>query len=474
MMEQEPKFNYIKLGIDISNLVRSTLGPRGMNKMLVNGDEVILTNDGATIMKNTKIENPIGGLFKKLAEGQEKAIGDGTTTALILTGQLLEKAMELLNKNVHQTTIIKGYNLARDKCIEHLIKSQYAGEKEDLILTTFGSKINKKLAIHLASLLKEADRKKLKIFKKKNSDPLSSQIIRGYAFEGYTINERMPIEAEGNVAVLELRSNLEFSKIQASNASDLEDIENKQKEFMRNIADKLEKENVKICFYSDTNPLFENYLTKKGIMSVVAYARDHIDNICLVTGATAIQDPAEEFKESVGLGRCFYDKECATIILKNKGSKIQTLLLGGQTDNTLDETARAVDDVMGILRHDTMVVTGAGSIETELSLMLEEFAKRVGGKEQIAIRKFAEAMESIPLILAENCGLDAIETLTLLKTEHNNGKKTMGVDEQLIISSAEERGIIEPSILKINAINSANDVACIILKLDQILQGGEK
>lgn len=469
--EIKNKLDYINAGINFSNTVRTTLGPKGMNKMVIKENESILTNDGATIISNINFNNPVGEILKNLAKSQEKAVGDGTTTAILLAGQFLENARDLLNKKVHPTTIINGFQLAKQFTIRYILENNYPNDIEKVIKTVFGSKISQKESDMLTNLLRDIEIERLRIAKLENESPENSRIIKGFVFSGYTMNDRMPKNAEGRIAVLDLRANIEMTKIQVNSADELEKVERKQKEFKREIVRKLSANNVSCVFLSDTNEMIENFLSEANIMSIVVYKRDMLDNLCSAIGAKAIGDQESDFNKYLGFGRVTYDKERQLIYAESKNSQIDTLLLCGSTKQTIEETERAVDDVVGVLKHTDKCVTGAGALEIELGEYLRKEAKSFDGKEQIVIEKFAESVEAIPLILAENCGLDAMEVLSLLKSQHAKGKKDFGVDPVKIISDAKERGIIEPISLKLHAISGATDVANLILKLDDIYTG---
>jgi len=457
------KLNYINIAIQTANLVKPTLGPNGMNCMVFDDkNNPIITNDGATILKQVKIDNPIGFMIRNLAKSQEE-IGDGTTTACVFAAKLLENSIPLL-QNIHPTILIKGYSLAANQAIDFLLKNQFETKKENIIKTCFGSKIPIEQVNHLTNLLKNVDYKKLKLFKNK-ADPLKSKIIKGYIFSGYTMNDRMPSEVEGNIAVLDLKSNIEYAKLNLNKAEELKKLQSFDRNYKKEIINELVKKKVKCVFVSDTNPEFETLLTEKGIMGIVTYKRETLDGICQATDTIASADPKEI---NIGKGKVTY--KLSKIIIENPKSQIETLQLNGQTEQILDEVARAVDDVVGILKY-SKVVRGAGNIEVALSLHLNEFAKQIGGKEQIAIEAFARALEIIPLTLAENCGLDAVEILSNLKTLFSRGETDYGVDVIRKISKVSERGIFEPTQVKIHAISSATNLVNLILKLDKILVG---
>lgn len=469
-MEIKSKNDYINLGINISNTVRSTLGPKGMNKMIILKEGPILTNDGATIIRNVNFGNPIGDLFKRLAESQEKAIGDGTTTAVLIAGQLLENALELLNKNVHKTTIITGYQIARSEVIKYLSDNGIDVQKEMIMRTTLGSKLNPQLSEGLIRLLIDIEPKRLRIAKLDNRNFEDTKLIKGFLFGGHTINDRVPNQAKGKIAVLDLQANVDFAKFNISQTEELDKLENRQRDYRKQIVNKLKEADVSVVFFSDTNPQFENYLIEANIMAIPVFRRDQLDNICRAVQAKAIGDPYVEFKDYLGEGEVNYNQmESLIEIIGN--SEIDTLVLCGPTKQTVEEAERAVNDVLGVIRNFGKAVIGAGAIEVDLALHLRQTATKIGGKEQAVIEKFAEALESIPLILAENCGHDAVEALSILKSEHSKGNKQIGIDPFRIVSDAEKRGIFEEASLKIYAINSATEVANLILKLDDIYNG---
>lgn len=469
-MEIKNKYQYIQVGIDISNTVRTTLGPKGMNKMIIK-DTPILTNDGATIINSIKFENPIGELFKKLATSQEQFIGDGTTTTVLLAGQLLERSLEMLNKKVHPTTIINGYDIARHESINFINKIKYEASLEPIIKTCFGSKISNSMSEKLTELLSKIDVNKLKMFKKENSDPRLTNVIKGVKFDGYTINDRMPRQVIGKIAVVDTNNHADTAKISLTSTDELNKFNENSRQIKKDLVRKLKEANVQCVFLTDTNAMIESFLSEENLMSVVAYKKTILDLICKASGAMVIGDQSTEFEKYLGTGVVEYDRDDQSITILNDNSQIDTLIIHGPTKQTLDETERAVDDVIRLLKLDKNVVVGAGAIEVELALHLREFSKKIGGKEQIAIEKFAEALEAIPFVIAENCGLDAMEVLTMLKNQHTLKNRTLGVDPIRTISDAKERNVLEPSLLKVHAINSATEVANIILKLDDIYQG---
>lgn len=466
----EDKYTHIRTAIEFCNLVRSTLGPRGMNKMVISGDTIVLTNDGATIVTSIKGGNPIVELMKSLAKSQEEAIGDGTTTAILLTGQLLSNALSLLEKGVHPTIIINGFNLAKLESLKFLSSIHADVSKERIIKTCFGTKITQDIANKLTELLLGVeDIENLRLFKLNNSDPLTSEVFKGFVFEGFTINERMKSEINGNIAVLDFPVNMKFDRFNVTSATELEKATNYDTDYKKRIVDKFAELDVKCVFYTDTTPEFETYLTDKGITGVVVYKREDVDGICNATKSTAISSIEQINSNHLGKGHMNYVKGLKGRIYVDGDT--ETLVLKGNTSQILEEMLRSVQDAVSLLRHDLSAVVGAGATELEIARNLREISKQVGGKEQLAIDKFIEAVENIPIILAENCGLDAIETVTMLKNLHANNQVDMGVDPICGISDARKREIFEPVLIKIHAINSAVNITNLILKLDGIYQG---
>lgn len=474
----ENKYSHIQLAIDFSDLIRTTLGPRGMNKMVVDdsNQHVILTNDGASIVNSMKGGNPIIDLFKKLARSQELAVGDGTTTAVILAGQLLNNALGLLNKGVHATIIMGGYELARQESIKFLNSVSEEGDKMNIIRTSFGTKLPNELINHLSNLMMEIKNpEELKLYTLENYDAFESQIFKGYVFGGFTINDRMKKEVTGKIAVLDFAVNWKMDNYAVTSADEMEKVQKADSDFKKKIVDKLKELNVAWCFYTDTTPEFESYLTEADISGVVCHRREDLDGICKSVKAIACAS-IEQIKEShIGEGHIKYEKQ----LIGNSGhifvdGDTETLILKAPTSQVLDEMVRAADDVIKLLRHDLKQVTGAGAIEIELSNHLREFSKKVGGKTQIAIERFADSIEAIPTILAENCGLDAIEVLATLKALHSTGQKDLGIDLFEGISDAKKRGVVEPVLIKTFAINSASSVTHQILKVDNVIAGSLK
>ena len=276
-------------------------------------------------------------------------------------------------------------------------------------------------------------------------------------------------EITGKIAVLDFPVNMKFDRFNVTSADELEKASTFDTDYKKKIVDKLVENDVKCIFYTDTTPEFETYLTDQGITGIVVFQRTNVDGICNSLGASAISSIEQINDKHFGEGHIKYIKGIKGTIYID--GQMETLILKGNTSQFLDEMHRALEDAVSLLRHDLKSVVGGGAVEIEIARAIREVSKKVGGKEQLAIDGFIEAIESLPSILAENCGLDSIEVLTLLKNLHNQGKTEMGVDPHAGVSDARERGIFEPVLIKVHAINSAVNIANLILKLDGIYQG---
>jgi chaperonin GroEL (HSP60 family) len=456
--------NHLTTISDIADTVRTTLGPKGMNKFVV-GNMPIMTNDGATIIKHLKHPHPLFGPIKNLANSQEETVGDGTTTTMILLAELLRGAKTLIEKGMHPVTVIEGYNLCRHALIQYLMNNSEELDLEQVIMTTFGSKISPELAKHLAPMI-EPD---MDIFNLKG-DPLNSEVVSGFMMKGHTINDQMPSKAAGKIAVLNLRTMIDGVKVQASTADELTKLEHKAHEDRLNVVQALQEYKVEVLVTNDSDETFNSLLAQAGIMTIWTGDMSKLVKICKVTGAQITMFPEERY---LGECTCTYSKKPNFIRITGQESEVKTLLLYGATEQTLEETKLAVEDVIGVIKSSTGQVYGGGAIEMELSKMLRANVNTVNGKEQIAVEKFAEALESIPMTLAHNCGFDQIDILTKLRTLHAKGERTIGVDPVSQISCAKQRKLVEPVNVKINAINNATELANLVLKMDDIYQGEE-
>jgi len=352
----EEEFNHIQLAVNFTDIVKTTLGPRGMNKMIVaDGKIKVLTNDGATIVGNLKGGNPITDLFKQLAKSQEEAIGDGTTTAIILAGSLLKNAQKLIDKGIHPTTIINGYNIALANAINFLSATKEKPDKEKIMRTAFGTKISPDLVDRFINLLNEVeDPKNLRVHKILSSDSSKSEIFKGYVMKGgFTRDEQMNQKIDGRIAILNFPVNVKWNDVKADNVKDLREITDYDISMKRDVVDKLKEMNVEWVFYTDTCKEFDAYLTDADISGVAIFRPEDIDAICMATGSKAITDEKLIDENHIGTGKVEYKKGADS----NEGAvyvsgNAETLILHGSTPHLLDEIERSEKDYSFLKRYE--------------------------------------------------------------------------------------------------------------------------
>ncbi|NCP72331.1 thermosome subunit [archaeon] len=492
----------------VANAVKSTLGPRGMDKMLVDelGD-VTISNDGATILKEMSIEHPIGKMFVELAKTQDDEVGDGTTSSVIIAGELVSKAENLLDENIHSSIIIRGYKMASEKAISFYqeISEDISLSDKDLLLniaktsmtgkaSDYSDYLSKAVVDSILMILnetnyKEIDRDKIRLEKKIGSSISETKIIDGIVLDKEIVHPEMPKSLENcKVAILntalEIREPENDTKIQINSPEQLQMFIEQEESQLRKMVDKLieTKTNIVFC-QKGIDDLAEHYLSKAGISAIKRVKQSDIEILAKSSGAKIITRINDMSQEDLGFFGKVYEKRISgenMLFIENPKQKgIVTILLRGSSEQVLSETERTITDAIGAVLSSLRsgkYVSGGGSCEIEVSLRLKNYAKTIGGREQLAIEAFADVLESIPKILAESSGLDAIDTLVSLRSIHQDiNNKSYGVD--VINSKIEDMKklhVIEPLNLKTQIINSSFEVVEMILRIDDIIAASSK
>lgn len=487
----------ISAATTLYNIIKTTLGPKGMDKLLVNSaGKITTTNDGVTILSEMQIDHPIARMIADVSKTQEEEIGDGTTTVVMLIGKLLENAGKLIKKGIHPTVIIKGYNLAYKKCLEYL-KSLSIKEIDETILknlaiTAMTGKGAEEDKEHLSELIVEAiinakTEESIKIERVKGKSIKSSELIKGMVIPNPVLLDSMPKEIT-NAKILLLDCDLQIKNPELDLHVSIETPEQRDT-FVKSDNDKLNdmankivnsKANVVICQKGISDEV-QHILAKNNIMAIRRVAKFDMDHLALATSGKVISNlddlefNSNEKKEVLGIckfvkeekskeGSLLYFREC-------ENSKAFCILLCATTSHILDEIRRAVTDALGDVLNvykDKQVIAGGGAIEIELSKRLRDYSTTLNGREQLAIQEFANALESIPESLAENAGLDSINVLTELKQK--NKEAIVGLN--LFNNKIEDTflaGIIEPTKIKTQAISSATEMTTTILRIDDLL-----
>ncbi len=500
IMGKDAQRNNIWAAKMVSDIVKTTLGPKGMDKMLVSPtNDIIVTNDGVTILNEMQIEHPAAKMMVEIAKTQESEVGDGTTTAVMIAGKLLENAEKLLDKKIHPTVITKGYRLAAYKAQEILNEVAYkiTSENEDVLkqiamtaMTGKGAEDSKeKLAEIILSAVKQVqkngnvDLSDIKIEKSKGDSIGDTELISGIVFDKEKISHDMPTRVENaRIALidfpLELKNPEIDTKISISTPEQLQNFLLQEERDIKNMVEKIKSTGANVIFCQKGIDEFAQYLlTKGGIYASRRVARSDMEKLSKATGGKLVSNLNEISSSELGNAQIVeevkHGEDTLTYVRGCPNPKALTILIRGGTEHVLDEIERAIKDGLGDVicsLKSGLIVPGGGAVEMELSKRLREFSQGLSGREQLAVEEFASALEFIPITLAENAGLDPIDILTELKSRHDSGEINAGLNLFTNkIENAIEAKIIEPLKIKSQAINSATDVATMILRIDDVI-----
>lgn len=490
----------------VANAVRSTLGPKGMDKMLVdNMGSVTITNDGVTILKEMDIEHPTAEMIVEVAQTQENEAGDGTTTAVVLTGELLKNAEELLEQDIHATAIIRGYVLANEKVKEELELISESIDAEDIeslrkvaetSMTGKGTEVNKEMLSEMVvDAVKQVtyedggeifvDRDFLNIETQSGESTTKSELFHGAVIDKEATHDNMPSEME-DASILLLMEAIEIKETEVDAKISIVDPTQ-----LRGVLDKEEEEirrQVQLIVDSGANVLFcqkaidevaRHYLAKAGILSVRRMKKSDMHFLKHLLDTTIVSNIDELTSDDLAKGRVIRDEDAELFYVEsnNENGFGVTILLRGSTEHVVDELERSVGDAIDVVSQtvtDGQVLAGGGAVEIELASRLRSYAESVSGREQLAIEAFASAIEVIPKILAENAGLDPIDVLVDLRAAHDEGNQKAGINIHTGgVLNTFDAGIIEPTHAKRQAISSATEAANLILKIDDIIAAGD-
>ncbi|USH00190.1 TCP-1/cpn60 chaperonin family protein [Thermococcus argininiproducens] len=488
----------------VAETVRTTLGPKGMDKMLVDSlGDIVITNDGATILDEMDIQHPAAKMMVEVAKTQDKEAGDGTTTAVVIAGELLRKAEELLNQNIHPTIIVKGYTLAAEKAQEILdnIAKDVSPEDEEVLMKAATTAITGKaaeeereylarLAIDAVRLVGEkvgekyqVDIDNIKLEKKEGGSVRDTQLIRGVVIDKERVHPGMPRKIEdAKIALineaLEVKETETDAEIRITSPEQLQAFLEQEERMIREMVDKIVATGANVVFcQKGIDDLAQHYLAKAGILAVRRVKKSDMEKLAKATGAKIVTNVRDLTSEDLGYAELVEERKVAgenmVFVEGCKNPKAVTILIRGGTEHVVDEVERALEDAIKVAKdivEDGKIVAGGGASEIELAIKLDEYAKEVGGKEQLAIESFADALKVIPRTLAENAGLDPVDVLVKVTAAHKEKGPTVGVD----VFAGEpadmmERGVIEPLRVKKQAIKSASEAAVMILRIDDVI-----
>ena len=489
----------------ITETIKTTLGPQGMDKMLVSGmGDVVITNDGATIMKELDVQHPAAKMLVEVAKSQDSEVGDGTTTVVVLAGELLTRAEKLLDQDVHPTVIVEGYKKASDKALKILQNLSIGIQPDDekmlklIAMTSMGTKATAGTSEHLGTLATKAIRQvmeeregkitadidRIKVLKKKGEGMEQSELIKGIVVDKEIAHPQMPKQVK-NAKIALLNAKLEIektefdAKININSPDQMKGFLDEEESMLREMTEKVAKSGANVIFCEKSiDDLALHFLSKKNIMAVKNVSSGDMEKLAKATGGTiqaSTKDiPAEGLGEAklveevkIGDDKLVYVRDC-------KDPHAVTVMIRGGSEHVVDEAERSFHDGLCVVRNaveDGKIVAGGGAPEAETAKQLRDYALKVGGREQLAIEAYAEALEAIPLTIAENSGLDPIDIMVELRSKHANPEnKWFGVQVKTgKIADMLTDNVVEPLRVKQQAVKSATEAACMLLRIDDVL-----
>src|SRR6266702_1192059 len=506
---RDAKRNNIAAAKQIANIVKSCLGPRGMDKMLVTsiGDATI-TNDGATILKELDVEHPAAKMMVEVAKSVDNEVGDGTTSSVVFAGGLLEKAEDLINKNVHPTVIVDGYNAASEQALKLLQKISIKVDVEDKELlkkiarTSMYSKLVSEDSPILGQIAVDATRQvevkvdddslsvdldNIKVEKKAGGSINDTKLIKGMVLDKEVVHTGMPKRIEKAKIAL-INSALEIEKTEMSAEIRINDPQQMQRfldeenKMLKSMVDKIKTAgaNVVVC-QKGIDDMVQHYLSSSAILAVRRVKESDMLKLSKATGAEIVNNLDDLDAKDLGSADLVEERKIETdkwvFIEGSKHPKAVTILIRGGSQRVVDEAERSVHDALMVTK-DVMekpeVVAGGGATEAYIANELRGWSSNLEGRAQIAVQKFADALDSIPLSLAENAGMDPIDTIAELRAKQNKGVKWTGVDvRNTNITDMFKQGVLEPLVVKEQIIKSATEAASMLLRIDDVIAGSK-
>ncbi|MBI4176275.1 MAG: TCP-1/cpn60 chaperonin family protein [Candidatus Aenigmarchaeota archaeon] len=499
--------NNISAARAVADAVRTTLGPKGMDKMLVDSiGDVVITNDGATILQEMQIEHPAAKMMVEVAKTQDKAVGDGTTTAVVLAGELLKKAEDLLDQEIHPTVITKGFRMAKEKALEVLERiSKPVSINDDKILEQIAEtamtgkaaeRASKELSLIAVKAVKrvadiksgkaEVDVDNIKIEKKEGGSMSDTQLIDGILVDKEVVHTAMP-KTVRNASITLISSALEVKELETDAKVSIDSPEKMQaflegeEKMLKGMVDRIIKSGANVVFcQKGIDDTAQHYLAKAGVLAARRVKKSDMDKLVRATGASMINNLNDLEKEDLGFAGIVEERKVAgeqmVFVEECKTPKAVTILIRGGTEHVIDEVERAMEDAIKGLAATLelgKIVPGGGCAEAAVAKEIRKFAEGFKGREQLAIIAFADAMEVVPRSLAENAGLDPIESLANLRAEHDKKDSVFGLDVFTgRTADMMKMGIVEPLKIKLQAVKSASEATEMILRIDDVISAG--
>lgn len=495
----------VMAAVTLAETIRSSLGPKGMDKMLVSSfGDVTITNDGATIVKEMDVQHPAAKMLVEVAKTQDQEVGDGTTTAVILAGAFLKKAEELLEQDVHPTVVIEGYKNAMERAlatIDNMALSVDPTDKKILrdaaITSLSGKSVVSGHFERLAELVVDAvvqvaekdgdkykvDLENIKLEKKKGESLDQTELVKGVVLDKEVVHPGMPKVVENaKIAILDCALEIEkteiTAKINITNPEQMKSFLDEESVMLKNLVDGVAQSGATVLVVQKgIDDIAQHYLAKKGIMAIRRAKRSDIESLARACGARIVTTVDDLTKADLGFAKNVEErrvgKDKMIFVEGCKNPKAVTILVRGGTDRMVDEAERSLYDAKCVVRNvvqEPWLVPGGGAPEEEVATKLREYGRSFSGREQLAVLKYAEAMEEIPITLSENSGLDPVDMLVEIRSAHAKGQKAFGINVNAgKVNDMAKANVYEPASVKKQAIKSATEAAITILKIDDVI-----
>jgi len=502
---KEAQRNNIMAARVIAEVLKTTLGPRGMDKMLVDslGDTTI-TNDGATILNEIEVEHPAAKMMVEIAKTQDDMVGDGTTTAVVLAGELLKRAEELLDQNIHPTIIVSGYRKAGLRAVEAMNNVAMPVDMDDratlkkVAITSMASKGVGSAREHFADMAIDAvrliveqrgdkyiaDTDNIQVIKKTGKSLFESQLVKGLVIDKEVVHPGMPKMVErAKIALLDAALEIEKTEMSAEirirDPSQMKAFLDQENKMLQEMVDKIKASGANVVFcQKGIDDMAQHFLAKEGILAARRAKQSDMEKLARATGGRIITDLGDLKVQDLGIAGLVEERKLGEdkmiFVEKCKDPRSVAIIIRAGLERMVDEAERAMTDALSVVSdviEDNKIVAGGGAVEIEVAKELRKYATSVGGREQLAIENFAEAIEVIPKTLAENAGLEAIDVLVELRSAHEKQDgQYKGVNVFTgKIENMRDKGVVEPLIVKEQAVKSATESAAMILRIDDVI-----
>ncbi|MAH21877.1 MAG: thermosome subunit [Thaumarchaeota archaeon] len=505
---REAQRNNIMAAKIIAEIVKTSLGPRGMDKMLVDGmGDVTITNDGATMLKEIDVQHPAAKMMVEISKTTDNEVGDGTTSSVVVAGALLERAEELLAQDIHPTVIVDGYRKAATQSLKILDKISIKIKPTDktqlvkLAITALRSKLVSRESANLADRAVDAvlsvaepngtsytiDIDNVKIEKKPGRSLKDTSLIKGIVLDKEVVHAGMPKRVDkARIALINSAFEIEKTefdaKLNITDPSQMTAFLDEENSLLKGMVDSIINTgaNVVVC-QKGIDDIAQHYLAKAGILSVRRAKQSDIDKLAKASGARVITNFEDITKKDLGQAELVEERKLEddkwVFIEGCKNPKAVTLLIRGGSQRVVDEAERSVRDAVMVVKDVILkpqMVVGGGAPEAELAHQLRKWAEKLSGREQLAAQKFTEAIEAIPTALAHNAGLDPLDTQVELRSKHSDGKKWFGIDVSGgKVADLSSEGIVEPLAVKEQIIKSSSEAVCMILRIDDVISSSK-